>query len=198
VFRFLYIALSIGITIISTQNAQAALAPDVQQLVEEEKVLESNELQGKKISNIRSERGDESTLYFIEADCTYVFEVTYPFDWRGLFGWVGPKLFDVDMIGEPSCPLHPAPNINRMAFHQAILKAVATVYIMPIETIHTSTNLYAAPKDPAQRGMDFRILGLRRFIEEQIGCQMDSKAYAKIRTVGDLLSATDVHCNNSP
>lgn len=196
--RFFWLPVFVSLAFIPMHNVQAALSPEAQQYKEQDAVLGSDELQGKTVYGLRSERGAESTVYFVEADCSYVFEITYPLNWRVLFGWVGPQIFDVDMIKEPNCPSRPEPNMDKGAFHQVIFDAVATVYFMPIEIVENSTRLYAAPTGPRRLGMDFRIIRLRGFLEERVGCRMDNETYAGIQTVGDLLNATNLHCNKVP
>ena len=196
--RFFWLPIFVSLAFIPLHMAQAALPPEAQQYKEKDAVLNSDELQGKTIYSIRSLRGADSTTYLVEADCSYTFEITYTRNWRVLFGWVGPQMFDVNMIGEPNCPQRPEPNIDKKAFDQVILDAVATVYLMPAVTLENSTRLYGAPATPRQQGMDFRIIKLRAFLEDRVGCRMDTNAYAKIRTVGDLLNATNLHCNKAP
>lgn len=73
-------------------------------------------------------------------------------------------------------------------------EAIADIYELPIEQIHDDTSLYYVSPDPAKLGMDFRILLVRKRLEDEAKCHINTKAFATIKTAGDLFRVAGQHC----
>lgn len=181
--------------LVSVQVSHAALSPEAQAHREENRVLESEVLKGKVVYSVRMEELDTARLYIVEADCTYRFLVEYKKNWLGLFGWVGPQKFNVELAGEPDCDPVAHLSVDKALFRQIIFSSVSRIYSLPLETIQESTRLYKKPADPVRLSMDFRILALRGYLEERVGCRITDRKFKKLRTVGGLLKVTEADCN---
>lgn len=189
--------IGLALALVPTQHALAALSPEAQQDREKQSVLERDELEGKIVFAISQEHIGDQKTYVVEAHCTYRFLITYPLNWRVLFGWVGPQQYEVERMGEPVCAPKPNLRTDKQTFNKIILNAVASVYAMPLETITPSTPLYKAP-DPTRITMDMRILMLRGYLDQRVGCQINASTFMEIRTVGELLDATATDCHQPP
>lgn len=181
------------------QIAHAAMSPKAQQMSEENTIRKSAELKGKTIRRITMSQVDETRYYKVEADCIYQFVVDYPLNLFGrLFGMPGPQEFNVEMDGEPNCEDSVVAQRDHGDLRTTIHAYVSKIYDVPIATlIEPSMSLYRIPTGQEKLAMDFRILALRKRLEDLDNCHIETDVFMTIRTVGDLVSLANKHCGSS-
>jgi hypothetical protein len=179
------------------QHTYAALPPEAQQGKEKDAVRESKELRNRSIESIMMYEENETRYYQVDAGCIYLFSINYSSNLLGLLGWVGPQKFNVKMEGKPDCQTSALLERPPNGLQTTIFEFISDIYNVPTTTITPQMSLYNIPSDKKKLGMDFRILALRVRLDEITNCHIETDLFMTIRTVGDLLTLANKHCNSS-